>query len=303
MSTERILIIGGTGYIGRNLALKCLEIGHSVTVLSINSLPENLKINKVTYVHCNISSIDDLHQKINNYSFEYVVNLSGYVDHSNFSDGGASVIDNHLTGVLNILKIIDWDPLKRFVQIGSSDEYGKNEAPQNEKFFGDPFSPYSFGKLAATQLLQMLHRTESFPMVVIRLFLVYGPKQNSSRFIPQIIEGCLSGKQFPVSTGDQLRDFCYIDDIIRGIVLTLNNKNVIGEIINLGSGNPISIKKMILKIKNGIGMGYPNFGQYQARPNENMKLYADITKAKIILDWQPNIDLEEGLKKTIKSFK
>lgn len=303
MLSERLLIVGGTGFIGRNLLLKSLEEGYSVTILSLNIISENLKINNVKYVHCDIRCFEDLKNKLINSSFEYVLNLGGYVEHSNFSDGGFNVVETNLNGVINLIKIIDWNCLKRFVQIGSSDEYGKNEAPQNEKVLGDPISPYSFGKLAVTQMLQMLYRTELFPMVVIRPFLVYGPEQNSERFIPQIIKGCLSGNQFPVSMGEQLRDFCYIDDITRGILLSLNNEKAVGEIINLGSGKPISIKKVIEKIKKIVGKGKPNFGEYQYRADENMYLYADIRKANSILNWYPEVGMEEGLKKTISYLK
>jgi nucleoside-diphosphate-sugar epimerase len=303
MTTKRLLIIGGTGFIGRNLVIKSIELGYSVTVLSLNKPTQELIFNKVCYIQCDIKNYYDLQQKLTENSFDYVINLGGYVDHRSFLDGGIDVMESHFFGVLNILKIIDWKILKRFVQIGSSDEYGNSVAPQNEKIPGSAISPYSFGKLAVTQLLEMLYRTEKFPMVVIRLFLVYGPGQNSERFLPQIINGCLSGDDFPVSKGEQLRDFCYIDDIIRGILLTLENNEAIGEVINLGSGNPLSIKHVIKNIQKIVGKGNPDFGKYSYRVDENMELYADIQKANKILNWQPNVDINHGLKKTIAYFK
>ena len=303
MVIERLLVIGGTGFIGRNLVIKSIELSYSVTVLSLNKPTQELIFNKVCYIQCDIKNYYDLQQKLTENSFDYVINLGGYVDHSSFLDGGIDVMESHFLGVLNILKIIDWKILKRFVQIGSSDEYGNSVAPQNEKMSGSAISPYSFGKLAVTQLLEMLYRTEKFPMVVIRLFLVYGPGQNSERFLPQIINGCLSGDDFPVSKGEQLRDFCYIDDITRGILLTLENNEAIGEVINLGSGNPLSIKHVIKTIQKIVGKGNPDFGKYSYRVDENMELYADIQKANKILNWQPNVDINHGLKKTIAYFK
>jgi nucleoside-diphosphate-sugar epimerase len=303
MTIKRLLIIGGTGFIGRNLVIKSIELGYSVTVISLNEPLEEYKLNEVCYIQCDITSLDDLQKKITKNSFDYVINLGGYVNHSSFLDGGINVIDSHFLGVLNVLQIIDWKILKRFVQIGSSDEYGNSVAPQNEKLSGSAISPYSFGKLAVTQLLEMLYRVEKFPMVVLRLFLVYGPGQNSERFVPQIINGCLSGDVFPVSMGEQLRDFCYIDDITRGILLTLENKRAIGEVINLGSGNPLSIKHAIKIVQKMVGMGSPDFGKYSYRVDENMELYADIQKANKILNWHPNVNIRQGLNKTIEYFK
>jgi nucleoside-diphosphate-sugar epimerase len=303
MVTERLLVIGGTGFIGKNLVIKSIELGYSVTVLSLNNPTGESKLNEVCYIQCDIRSLYDLQQKLTENSFDYVINLGGYVNHSSFLDGGINVIEAHFLGVLNVLQIIDWKILKRFVQIGSSDEYGDSVAPQIEKFPGSAISPYSFGKLAVTNLLEMLYRTEKFPMVVIRLFLIYGPGQNSERFFPQIINGCLSGNDFPVSMGEQLRDFCYIDDITRGILLTLENNEAIGEVINLGSGDPLSIKHAIKIIQKIVGKGNPDFGKYSYRVDENMELYANIQKANKILNWQPNVDIYHGLKKTIEYFK
>ena len=132
----------------------------------------------------------------------------------------------------------------------------------------------------------MLYRTERFPVVILRLFLVYGPGQDSSRFLPQIIKGCFSGKEFETSLGEQLRDFCYIDDITDGILKTLKCNDVNGEVINLASGDPVSIRSVIEKVRNYIGKGRPIFGKIAYRPGENMKLYADTSKAESLLKWK-----------------
>ena len=198
---------------------------------------------------------------------------------------------------------MDWSTLKRFVQIGSSDEYGCLPAPQSENMRESPISSYSFGKLAATNLLQMLWRTEKLPVVILRLFLVYGEGQNDERFFPQIIKNCLLDKKFPTSEGKQLRDFSHVDDITNGILKTLNINEVNGEIINLASGVPISILEVIKNIQKFIGSGRPDFGKISYRVGENMALFADISKAKKLLDWSPKTGLEEGIKKTINHFK
>ena len=131
-----------------------------------------------------------------------MINLSGYIDHSPFLDGGCSVINTHFGGVQNLLQVLDWSKLKRFVQIGSSDEYGNHPPPQHEEMRELPISPYSLGKVASTQFLQMLHRTQGFPAVIVRLFLTYGPGQDNKRFFPATIQGCLSAILFQQLQGN-----------------------------------------------------------------------------------------------------
>jgi nucleoside-diphosphate-sugar epimerase len=166
-----------------------------------------------------------------------------------------------------------------------------------------PSSSYSAAKLAATQLIQMLAKQECFPGTVLRLFLVYGPGQNKQRFLPQVIEGCLRGASFPVSKGEQLRDFCYMDDVIDALIRAAMNREAQGEVINIASGQPVSIASMIKKVKARINCGEPQFGSVPYRSGENMSLYADISKAKQVLGWEPTVSLADGLEKTIAYFK
>ena len=112
----------------------------------------------------------------------------------------------------NLIEALGQSPLRGFVQVGSSDEYGNVPAPQREDMREAPFSPYSAAKAGASHFVQALARTEGFPGSVVRFFLVYGPGQDQRRFLPQIIRGALADAAFPTSLGGQLRDFLYIDD-------------------------------------------------------------------------------------------
>ena len=217
-------------------------------------------------------------------------------------EGGRNIIDTHFIGVQNLIQVIDWYELKRFVQIGSSDEYGNLPAPQSEEMREGPISSYSLGKLASTQLLQMLYRTVKLPAVTLRLFLVYGPGQDEKRFLPQIIKGCLSDNNFPTSAGLQLRDFCYIDDVIDGILTVLTNDKVNGEVINLASGTPVAIREVVEQVQKTVGKGSPEFGEIPYRVGENMELYANVSKAKELLDWEAKVSLESGIEKTVCSI-
>ena len=111
----------------------------------------------------------------------------------------------------------------------------------------------------------------------------------------------LKNEKFPTSNGGQLRDFCYIDDFIEAIFNVLNNSdsNIYGEVINIASGKPVAVKKVVKMITEILGLGQPQFGKIPYRNGENMILYADIEKAKKLLRWEPSVSLHKGLMKTI----
>jgi len=300
---DQLLVVGGAGFIGQHVVKKALTQGFNIMVLSKNDCKAIDKLDGVTYLSSDISHKASLLTRLEGKVFDYVINLGGYVDHANYLNGGDKVYDVHFNGVRNLVDCIDKSKIKGFVQIGSSDEYGNNPAPQSEIQREAPISPYSCAKVASTYFLQTLYKTENFPAVILRPFLVYGPGQGLERFIPQIIKGCINNQKFPTSKGEQLRDFCFIDDVIQAIFSSLDNDNVHGEVINIASGKPISIKKMVNTIVDMIGSGEPQFGQVAYRNGENMALYGDITKAKKLLDWKPGIGLEQGLAETIRWVK
>ena len=300
---EGMLVVGGTGFIGTHLVKKAASRGFAVTVISLNTLNDEMKTSGVEYLVGDVSSFHMMEEILTGRSFKYVVNLGGYVNHSKILDGGNAVIDAHFVGVQNLILLLDWNELKAFVQIGSSDEYGGVAAPQIENTREMPISPYALGKVAATHLLQMLYRTEGFPAIILRFFLVYGEGQGHNRFLPQIIKGCLNGDSFPTSKGEQLRDFSYIDDIVSGMFVALTTPEAKGEVINLASGIPVSIREVLGKVRDFIGKGEPRFGEYPYRDGESMALYADSEKARKLLKWEPKVCLEEGLRRTIEYYR
>jgi nucleoside-diphosphate-sugar epimerase len=303
-SSINLLIVGGSGFIGSHIVKEAINLGMEVTIISRNKISESKKqLHAANYLNVDISDDNKLKEILNNKRFHYVINLGGYVDHTNYFVGGNKVFDVHFNGTKNLVDSIDRSFLKCFIQIGSSDEYGHNSAPQNEEQRELSFSPYSVAKTASTHFLQMLYRADDFPVVVLRPFLVYGPGQNSKRFIPQIINGCLNNKNFSTSEGSQLRDFCYIDDFVQSVFFALESSKALGEVINISSGKPIAIKEVIVKIQNMISTGTPMFGSSDYRKGENMSLYADISKAKKILNWQPKVSIDIGLERTIDSFR
>ncbi len=299
---SRLLVIGGTGFIGHHLLRAAVEKKWQVSSLSLHPPKLERNVTGVEYFHGDLLKQTELERILADREFDYVVNLGGYIKHTLFKLGGRQLIEEHFTAIQNLLTVISRESLQTFIQIGSSDEYGNAPAPQHENLRELAISPYSLGKVATTHFMQMLHRTENFPVVILRLFLTYGPGQDSKRFLPQIIRGCLDDVRFPTSEGKQIRDFCYVEDTVDAIMQALVVPEAVGNIINIASGNPISVRKMIEKVHLISGSGTPLYGKVNYRPGENMSLYANISKAKKILNWEPKINIDSGLRKSIDWF-
>ncbi len=304
-STDRILIIGGSGFIGCHLVDRCLKDTPYVTCLGPHrSKMSKTLSSKVVKIYGNISRHSSIKKALGDTNFDYAFNLGGYIDHTAFSLGGRKVIQTHFEGLLNIVNNLNRKTLKRLVQIGSSDEYGNTPPPQNEKNTqGIPISPYALAKQMGTSFLMMLAKHEGFPATVVRPFLVYGPGQDASRFLPQIILSCLKGENVPVTLGEQKRDFCYVEDVVEGLVRAALTKDAEGNIFNIASGIPITIRSVMESVSELIVGGSPCYGARPYRSGESMELYADISKAIAILKWQPTIDLGTGLKRTIAYYR
>ena len=298
---KKILIVGGTGFIGYHLAKESLKKKWEVTSISTRKVRKIRFLKKVKYIYCNISKKKSF-KKIQNQEYDYVVNLGGYVNHRDKK----KTMESHFLGCKNLSNYFLNKKILSFVQMGSSIEYGKFKSPQKENLkinSNSLKSTYGKAKLLATNYLMKQYKKNFFPVTVLRLYLAYGPKQDLNRLIPITINSCLKNKKFPCSTGVQYRDFVYIGDVVQAILNSIQNKKAKGQIINIGSGNPIKVKDIINTIKKISKGGLPQFGMIELREDEILKLYADTSKAFNILKWKPKISFEDGIKKTINSFK
>ena len=299
MKKNRILITGGTGFIGYHLAKKCLNLNWVVDSISTKPPLKKRKLKKVKYLNIDISKKKKLFNKLSK-NYDYIVNLAGYVDHSDKQ----KTMKSHYNGCKNLAMFFLNKKIKKFIQIGSSIEYGKSKSPQkeNKRNLQKSYSIYGKAKLLSTKFLLDLNEKYNFPVTILRLYLVYGPYQDTNRLIPITIMNAINNNKFSCSKGNQLRDFLYVDDLVNLIIKVLKSKNLNGEIINVGSGKPISVKKLILKICKLSKGGYPQFGKISLRKDEILKLYPNLTKIKKKIKWSAKIDIEKGLNKTINYF-
>lgn len=297
---KKILIIGGTGFIGFHLAVKALKKKWIVTSISTNFPKSSRKLNDVKYLKIDISKKKNI-ERIKG-EFDYIVNLGGYVDHSKQK----KTYESHYLGSKYLANFFLKKKIKKFVQVGSSLEYGKLKSPQYENLATKPEklnSIYAKSKLLATNYIINLYKKYKFPCTVIRLFLVYGENQDINRLIPFVIKKCLCNKKFNTSKGSQIRDFLHINDCIDAIIKILQSRKTSGEIINIGFGKAIKVKIVINLINKIIGKGVPNFGVIPLRKDENKIMYPNIKKAKKILNWKPQIKMTTGLYRTIRYIK
>ena len=297
---KKILIIGGTGFLGYHLAKKCLLKKWDVTSISTNIPQKKRFLSKVKYLILDITKKKLILKKIKS-NYDYVVNFGGYVNHSE----KLKTYKSHYIGCKNLADIFKDSKIKLFVQIGSSVEYGNLKSPQKEDSktnVNKLKSTYGKAKLMSTNYLLKLNKTHNFPCTILRLYLVYGPYQDKNRLIPHTLNECLNDNLFDCSAGKQFRDFLFVDDLMTAIFKCFYNKQSIGEIMNIGTGKPHNIKKVILFIKNNIKLGNPVFGKIPLRKDEILRLYPDISKVKKILNWKPYTLLHKGIKTITRHY-
>ena len=277
-----ILVLGGTGFIGYHLLKKTLKLGWNSFSASRKKPIKNRYLQKVKYMKLDFKNLENL--KVRDYDF--IVNLS------NIHYSKAFIL-------INFLKKIK---IQKYLEVGSSAEYGNINKVLDENTKCKPISLYGKNKLKITNNALKIFKKHSFPVIVVRLFQVYGSFDNKNKIIPFVINNCLKNKKFNLTEGFQTRDFCHINDVINAIIklLTSKNKRVIGEIYNIGFGSSITIKELVEKIKRKIGKGLPVFGQKKISNQEIIHSKSSIKKIKQYIKWSPKINLDDGISGLIK---
>ena len=286
----KILLLGGTGFIGRSL-LNRLEQKNSVKIMIHNS---NLQTTAEKFKG-NILMKNSFFNEIR--ENETIINLLGQLttNESNF-------VESNIVGGINLLNSCLQKRIKKIILISSINVYGENlKRPSKEN---DPLKPktsYGLIKMITEQMYEYFSKTNGINITILRLAGIYGTNQNKG-FLSQIIKSTKDKTIVPVcyNQGNQQRDMLYIDDAIDCILNVVNNPNDGFNIFNISSGKRYSINKLISIIekisKTKIVL------KYSSKIPDEKCIWADNSKAKKILNFNPKIDIETGLKDTINQF-
>ncbi len=295
---KKVLILGGSGFIGRNL-IKKLKIKKNLNITCVfrSNIINKERYKNVNYIKCDLTKLSNF-KKFENKEFDYIINLSGNINH----EDKVTTKKIHNLAVKNIFRFFIKKKIKLFIQAGSSLEYGNLSSPQEENFKCSPNSTYGKSKLSSTKFIEKYAKKNKVNYLIFRLYQVYGPFQKLNRLIPFTVDNCIKNKTFNCSAGKQYRDFLYVDDLINLFELSIDKPKIKSGIYNVGSGLPIKVKSVITLINKIIKKGTPNFGAIKMRSDEIEILFPNINKTIKTFKWRPKITLINGLKKTIKYY-
>ena len=299
---EKIFLIGGSGFIGKNLVNQFrnnYEVHVIDKYIDEQFFSERLEVKTMKMDLVEEQVPTDYH------SPDYIINLASIVTaERNFAlfDG---LISSNLKVLLNLYERFKNDKkLKLFIQFGSSEEYGNEGSPFKETMRECPNSPYALVKQLTVNTALMLHSNYGFPAMVVRPGNLFGKYQNPSKFIPYVIQQLKANAPLNVTPCEQKRDFIYAEDFAWCIEQVIENHNkAVGEIINVGSGESISLKSIIEICKNHIGSSSEiNYGALPYRENEVMDLKCDEEKLSMTINREIKFNITNRLKEYINTL-
>ena len=305
----KVIITGGAGFVGSHLAEFLLNEGHQVTCLDnlITGKSESIKPLMASasfrFVQCDVTEYIDIDGGV-----DYVLHFASPASPLDFARLPIQILKAGGVGTWNALGLAKAKKSK-FLLASSSEVYGDAlVSPQKEDYWGNvnPIGPrgvYDEAKRFAEAMTMAYHRQHGIDTKIARIFNTYGPKMrlDDGRVIPNFITQALSNALITVfGNGLQTRSFCYISDLVMAIYKLMQSST--NEPVNLGNPQELTIKELAAKIIELTGSESEVF--YQPLPQDDPKTRCpDISRAKAVLDWQPELSLREGLSRTIEWFK
>jgi len=214
------------------------------------------------------------------------------------------VVETNVLGTLNVLMAARDLGTSRVVHTSTSEVYGTAiYAPIDEAHPLQGQSPYSASKIGADKIAESFNRSFGLPVATIRPFNTYGPRQSARAVIPTIITQALAGSEIRLGALDPVRDFTFVEDTVSGFLHVGWHTSAVGQEVNIGGGECISIGDLAAKILALVGRDLPVLGDPQRmRPalSEVLKLHAGADKARQLLGWEAHVGLDEGLRRTIE---
>jgi len=300
----KVLITGGAGFIGHNLAIRLKNNGFEVSILdslerSTGFAVERLKEESIPVVRAGVKSADVVKNALK--GVDTVVHAAAYTDVAESMEKPSLYLDNNALGTALVAEASLKTGVGLLIYLSSAAVYGDPvRLPVDENHPTNPLSPYGLSKLMGEDIVKFFSRL-GLKYVVLRLFNVYGPGQNVAyagvitRFLERVLKGLP-----PVVYGDgeQTRDFIHVDEVSEAVELAIRAQRF-NEVFNIGSGSPVRISDLARLVMRLHGVeGEPVYAEQ--RPGDIKHSYADIGKAKNLLGFKPRIWLEEGLKKLLR---
>jgi nucleoside-diphosphate-sugar epimerase len=296
---RRVLVTGGTGFLGQHLTRRLVERGAKVTVTLCDSDgPEQIATlpQKVGRLDGDVRHEEQMQWVIETVAPDTVFHLAA-VGVNDFFIAAEVALQVNLHGTLNLLRAVQRAGVRRIVVAGTCYEYGEGSAL-------DPGNVYAASKVAAWAFCRMHYRAFGTPVVVVRPFNVYGPGQDERALIPSAIRAALSGQDFPTTPGEQQRDFIYVDDLIEGFLCVALADGVEGQSLDLGTGQATAIREVARRIFDLVGVPERlQVGALPYRPGVVWELVADAARTTRLTGWRAQVGLEQGLRATIEEVK
>jgi len=311
----KVLITGAEGFIGSHLTEEIIKKGAYVRAFIhynpfnnwgwLDTLPEKIK-SKIEIFSGDIREAYNVYRAME--GIDVVFHLAALVGIPYSYYSPESYVATNIMGTVNVLQAARDKKIYKIVHTSTSETYGSAlYVPIDEQHPLQGQSPYSASKIGADMMAKSFYCSFKLPVAICRPFNVYGPRQSARAVIPTIIIQLLSGKKIiELGSLTPTRDFTYVLDTVNGFIKIAESDTTIGEVINIGSGYEISIGDVANKIAQILNLKAKMVSKKQRkRPakSEVDRLLADNSKAKKLIGWSPKIDLETGLRMTIKWFK
>jgi nucleoside-diphosphate-sugar epimerase len=308
LSGKRVLVTGGSGFIGSHLVDRLQQDGCEVGVTVRYSNPmknERLRPrwDDLFVIEADLRNRGALHA-IRAFSPDVVFHLAAYNHVGQSFVQVEECFDVNAKGTANLLDACD--EVETFVYMSSSEVYGhQNVVPFVETMTPAPISPYAITKYAGELYCRMKQEMNDGPAIVtVRAFNTYGPYQSAKAVIPELIIDCLRGNPIRTTKGEQTREFNFVSDIVEGLVRAAASSEVIHGPINLASGEEVAIRNLVSVIAELTGTNSAiEVGALEYRPTEIWRMFADGTRAREILAWSSQVPLAAGLEQTVEWFR
>ncbi|AOM14230.1 NAD-dependent epimerase/dehydratase family protein [Bacillus thuringiensis] len=302
---RRILITGGHGFIGSHLVKGLLKEGAHVFILArkhANLWRLKKVLRDIQVWNGDIINAVEVQTIVKQIQPDYVFHLAADTEHS-LQDDNISKIKTNIIGTANIMEAVKLVGCKKVINLGSSSEYGATINPIIENTPLNPQEIYGITKAAATQIAHHIAERSKINIVTLRPFNIFGEGASSKNLFTYIISQLIQDKEVHLTHCTQTRDYCYVENIVTGLILAATNTGIKNDVFNIGSGETYPLKFYVEKIFQHFNtQRKPLYGHIPYSLHERLDVISDVRKIKGILNWEVTVSLEEGIKNTVNWY-